>query len=147
MYLLDTNIVSLLDPRRQSTAPALVQWIARNGSSLHLSALTFFELEAGILKLRRQGKDKRTDELSAFVSRVAASFGDRVLPVDARVAVLAAEVSETARPTTLDVADILIAATAYAHGLTVLTRNLRHFAPTGVPALDPLAAVPPEAGR
>ena len=33
--------------------------------------------------------------------------------------------------------DLLIAATALEHGLTVVTRNVRHFAPTGVPVLDP----------
>jgi predicted nucleic acid-binding protein len=33
---------------------------------------------------------------------------------------------------------LAIAATAAAHGLTLLTANLRHFAPLGVPALNPL---------
>jgi hypothetical protein len=36
-----------------------------------------------------------------------------------------------------DSADLLIAATALEHGLTVVTRNLRHFTPTGVATLDP----------
>ena len=37
MYLLDINIISMLDPRRQAQAPALVGWIERNGASLFLS--------------------------------------------------------------------------------------------------------------
>jgi len=36
-------------------------------------------------------------------------------------------------------ADLLIAATALEHGLTVVTKNLRHFVPTGVEVLDPFA--------
>ena len=59
MYLLDNNIISLLDPRRQGGVPALVDWIERNGEHLYLSVITFLELETGILKLRREGKDKR----------------------------------------------------------------------------------------
>jgi hypothetical protein len=36
-----------------------------------------------------------------------------------------------------DGADLLIAATALERGLTVVTRNLRHFTPTGVATLNP----------
>lgn len=144
MYLLDTNIVSRLDPRRHGSAPALVGWIGRNGAHLFLSALTFMELEAGILKLRREGKRERADELTALARSILEDFGERVLAINAPVALEAARLAEAARPTTLDAPDLLIAATAKAHGLTVLTHNLRHFVPTGVLALDPLASLPPD---
>jgi hypothetical protein len=36
-----------------------------------------------------------------------------------------------------DSADLLIAATAITHGLQVATRNIRHFAPTGVEVINP----------
>lgn len=147
MYLLDTNIVSRLDPRRHGSAPALVGWISRNGAHLFLSALTFTELEAGILKLRREGKRERADELTALARAILDDFGERVLAIDAPVALEAARLAEVARPMTLDAPDLLIAATAKAHGLTVLTHNLRHFTPTGVPALDPLATLPPDVSR
>ena len=145
VYLLDTNIVSHLDPRRHAGAPALVAWIGRNGAHLYLSALTFMELEAGILKLRREGKQARADELTGLARAILKDFGERVLAVDAGVALEAARLAEEARPMTLDASDLLIAGTAKVHGLTVLTRNLRHFLPTGVAALDPLAALPPDA--
>ena len=144
MYLLDTNIVSRLDPRRHASAPALIDWIERNGAHLYLSALTFMELEAGILKLYRDGKKERADELTALARAVLEDFGDRVLAATATVALEAARLAEAARPTTLDALDLLIAATAKAHGLTVLTHNLRHFTPTGVASLDPLASLPPD---
>jgi predicted nucleic acid-binding protein len=39
-------------------------------------------------------------------------------------------------------ADVVIAATACCHGLTILTRNVRHFAPLGVAAVDPFKTLP-----
>ena len=61
-------------------------------------------------------------------------YGDRLLPVDVGVArrwgLLSAEIGH-------DSADLLIAATALEHGLTVVTRNIRHFTPTGVWTLNP----------
>jgi toxin FitB len=39
-------------------------------------------------------------------------------------------------------ADVIIAATALHYGLTILSRNLRHFAPLGVRAIDPFATLP-----
>ena len=119
MYLLDTNVVSRLDPRRHGSARDLVAWIRRNGAHLWLSVITLTEIEA--------------------------DFGDRVLAVDAAVALAIARLAEAARPAVVEWKDLIIAATARAHGLTVLTNNLRHFGPTGVPALDPLARLPPDA--
>ena len=145
MYLLDTNIVSRLDPRRGRETPALVGWIGRNGAHLFLSALTFMELEAGIIKLRREGKRERADGLAALAQAIRDDFGERVLPVDSPTAIEAAHLAEIARPTTLEDADLLIAATAKVHRLTVLTSNLRHFKPTDVPAMDPLISLPSDA--
>ncbi|MEZ0213098.1 MAG: type II toxin-antitoxin system VapC family toxin [Xanthobacteraceae bacterium] len=147
MYLLDTNIVSLLDGRRRAQVPALIDWIERNGAFLFLSAMTIAEIEAGICKLRREGKRARADELEALEQAILADFGDRVLAMDAAVARHVARLAEVARPTGPELADLIIAATAHAHGLTVLTGNLRHFTPTGVAALDPLAALPDDVGR
>lgn len=48
-YVLDTNIVSLLDPGRQAHACPHVDWMARNGADLNLSVMTITELEAGAL--------------------------------------------------------------------------------------------------
>ena len=39
-------------------------------------------------------------------------------------------------------ADVAIAATAASRGLTILTRNLRHFSPLGAQAIDPFDALP-----
>ena len=145
VYLLDTNIVSLLDPRRGEHSPDFVAWIRRNGAYLSLSVITLVELEAGILKLRRERKEKRASEYEALRQAIQADFGDRIFVLDAPVALTITRMAESVRPMVIELKDLIIAATARTHGLTVLTRNLRHFVPTGVPALDPLAALPPDA--
>ena len=142
MYLLDTNIVSLFDPRRASEAAPLVHWMREHDTLLFLSTITLTEIEAGILKLRRENKEARARQLIALRDGLVADFADRLLPLDVEVALTVARLAEAARPIVIDRADLIIAATAKVHGFTVLTRNLRHFEPTGVPAVDPVRSQP-----
>jgi predicted nucleic acid-binding protein len=144
MYLLDTNIVSLFDPRRAGEAAPLIDWMRDHDSLLFLSTITVTEIEAGILKLRRgEGKEARARQLVALRDGIIADFKDRLLALDLAAALMVARLAETIRPAVIDWPDLIIAATARVHGLTVLTRNLRHFEPTGVAAIDPLRSPPP----
>jgi toxin FitB len=145
VYLLDTNIVSLLDPRRHALHLGLVPWLRRNGAHLFSSVITLTELEAGILKLRRESKNKRADEFAVLRDEIISDFTHRVLPVSADVALAIAHLDEVARPQLIAMADLIVAATAKTHGFCVLTRNLRHFLPTGVPAIDPTLGLPADA--
>ena len=142
MRLLDTNILSQLDPARGSRDADLIQWMDRNGGSLFLSVMTLTEIENGILKLRRKGASQRAAALSAMLAAVMARFADRILPMDVKVALRVAELNDFAHPLTIELADLIIAATASVHDLTVLTRNLRHFTPLGVKAINPFAGLP-----
>jgi toxin FitB len=146
VYLLDTTIASLFDPRRRAEAGPVIDWLRRKDRHLNLSAVTVLEVETGLLKLRRERKEKRAAEIEALRDGLIADFGDRLLGIDAEVALAAARIAEAARPAVIEWKDLLIAATARTQGLTVLTRNLRHFTPTGVPALDPASGLPPDAG-
>lgn len=76
---------------------------------------------------------------------IESDFGDRVLPADTTVLLASARLVDAIRPASIDWRDLLIASTAQVHGLTILTNNVRHFEPTGVPVLDPLATLPPDA--
>ena len=98
MFLLDTNIVSLLDARSHGLHPGLVPWLRRNGAYIFLSVITLTELESGILKLRRDSKIKRADEYAALRDRIIGDFADRILPVNADVALVAARLADIARP-------------------------------------------------
>jgi predicted nucleic acid-binding protein len=145
VFLLGTNIVSLLDARRHGLHPGLVPRLRRNGPYIYLSVITSTELEAGILKLRRDTKIKRANEFAALRDRIMGDFADRILPVSANVALEAARLADIARPQHIELADLIVAATAKTHGLCVLTRNLRHFVPTGVTTIDPTTALPADA--
>jgi toxin FitB len=144
MYLLDTNIVSMLDPRRHAHAPALIDWLDRNGASLFLSVMTIAEIDAGILKLRREGKLERADELAGLVSTILTEFGDRVLSVDTETARHIARLSEHVYRQPVSLPDIIIAATAVRYGLVLLTHNIGEIARLGVTAQDPFAELPPD---
>ena len=142
MYLLDTNIVSMLDLKRHVHAPDLIAWLQRNGSSLFLSVMTITEMDSGALKLRRDGKADRADEIAALVTAILTDFSDRVLAMDLETARHVARLAELTHQKTVALPDLIIAATAVRHGLIVLTRNMSEFGRLGVPARDPFASLP-----
>ena len=144
MYLLDTNVVSMLDPRRHAAAPALIDWLERNGASLYLSVMTITEMDAGVLKLRREAKRQRADEIAGLVTAILADFSDRVLPVDLEAARILAQLGEATHRQPIELPDLIIAATAARHDLVVLTRNIAHFARLNVQARDPFVDLPPD---
>lgn len=141
MYLLDTNVVSemrkaLIPDHRGLRIDANVKsWIESIPSSLlFLSVIVILELETGFLLLERR------DPLQAGILRswvrdnVIPEFEGRILPVDLPVAQQCAMLQV---PNPVSYGDSLIAATALVHGMTVVTRNVRDFEPTGVRILNP----------
>ena len=132
MFLIDTDVLSTL--RRRERNPAIVSWVeSQRTADLHISVVTVGEIERGVTQQQRHNPDFALD-LVAWLDRVLGWYADRILPVDVATArrwgQLSAEIGN-------DSADLLIAATALEHGLTVVTRNVRHFEPTGVSVLDP----------
>ena len=75
-------------------------------------------------------------------------YGDRILPFDSEIALFAGRIADLAKGKghAPGFADVIIAATGLHHGLTILTRNIRHFEPMEAPALDPFAALPDRPG-
>lgn len=136
MYLLDTVVLSEL--RRRERNLGVVHWIASQRSSdLFLSVVTIGEIERGILQQQTRNAQFAT-VLAAWLEKIIHLYADRILGIDTPVARrwgrLSAEIGN-------DGADLLIAATAQEHGLTVVTRNLRHFEPAGVAVLNPWDAL------
>lgn len=68
---------------------------------------------------------------------MVAGFGTRIVSVDTAVVRCSARLHV---PDPRPFRDALIAATALVHGLTVVTRNVTDFEPTGVPLVNPWAA-------
>ena len=106
---------------------------AADAAALFLSVLTLGELRKGVAIKRRSDADA-ADRLGAWVDGIETVFADRVLPIDAAVARLWGELSAGRN---LPVIDTLIAATAMVHGLSLVTRNTRDVAATGVALVDP----------
>jgi len=116
-----------------------------HSASLFLSAVTVAEIEDGIAKSRREGATRKSADLTAWLETVLHLYGDRILAFDARTARIAGAMSDRARGKghVPGLADIIVAATAQRHGLTILSRNLRHIEPLGVAVIDPFVKLPP----
>lgn len=134
MFLLDTNVVSEL--RKAGKADyRVVAWAEQTDVQfMYISVVSVLEIRLGILSLQRKDK-AQADVLGTWLSRqVIPGFAERILPVDLPVALRCAELHV---PDPRSDRDALIAATALAHGLTVVTRNVKDFQPTGVATLNP----------
>lgn len=134
-YLLDTNVVS--ETRKRHPEPGVTALLdATNSAALFVSVLTLGELRKRVAG-RRRTDPVSADLLGRWVDGIETMFADRILPVDAAVTRLWGELSASRN---LPVIDTLIAATAIAGNLTLVTRNTRDVALTGVPLLDPWAS-------
>lgn len=136
MFLLDTNVISELRKAGDGKADAKVTaWLAsEDAASFYISAITLMELEVGILRVERRD-DAQGAMLRAWMdTRVLPEFSERVLPIDANVALRCARLHV---PDPRARRDALIAASAIVHGMTVVTRNVADFEATGVPILNP----------
>ena len=144
MYLVDTDVLSARAPTKAVATPDLVAWMDRNSAGLYLSVITVAEVEDGIAKTRRLGAQRKAERPSEWLETLLHLYGSRVLPIDLDTARRIGALADRARSQgqALGLADLAIAATAEKHGYTVLTRNLRHFGFLGVPALDPVEALP-----
>ena len=136
MYLLDTNVIAEL---RKATSPKVDQkvlgWATSvSTASLFLSVITVLELETGTLLVERRDPTQGAVLRSWLNTHVLPAFSDRILPVDTPVAQRCARLHV---PDPRSDRDALIAATALVHGMTVVTRNIKDFAPTGVELLNP----------
>lgn len=135
-YLLDTCAVSELV--KKSPSESVVDWFrVQSEDQLLLSVITLGELQKGISKL--PGSRRKT-ELRAWLDRdLQQRFRGRILPVDAAVALTWGRIQGAAEAEgrKMPVLDSLIAATALAHGLTVVTRNDTDVEASGVEIVDP----------
>ena len=142
-YLLDTVVLSALAPARRIAADAAKQraraWVAASADAIYLPVTAVAEVTAGIGEREAAGATRHAVELAAWLSAVLASYPDRILAFNRPAALHVRELAREARHRGVapGFADLTIAAIAREHGLMVVTRNLRHFAPMGVAAFDP----------
>jgi predicted nucleic acid-binding protein len=143
-YLVDTDVISAGAPAKREGFPSLLLWMDRHSERLFISTITVAEIVEGIAKARREGSCNKAAALTGWLETLLHLYGNRILPFDVAAARVAGTLSDHARSKgrSPGFPDLAIAATAAAHGLTVLTANLHHFAPLGVPAHNPLESLP-----
>lgn len=145
MFLLDTNVVSELRKARAGRADKNVTaWAASMPATrMFVSVITIQELEIGVLLAQRRDQAQGAVLRHWLEDQVLPAFAERILPVDATVARRSATLHV---PDPRPVRDALIAATALVHGLSVVTRNVTDFAPTGTTIIDPWAGAGDQPG-
>lgn len=139
MFLLDTNVVSELRKAGDGKANAnVIAWLSNeDASTFYMSAVTVMELELGILRLERRDAEQGARLRTWMNTRVLPEFSERTLPVDSAVVLRCAKLHV---PDPCSERDAFIAATALVHGMTVVTRNVADFVPTGVGIINPWEA-------
>lgn len=132
-FLLDTDVVSALRVRGRN--PGVEEWASRIPvADMFVSSLTIAEIELGIEAKGRTDPDQAAVLRAWFEDRLLPAFAGRVAAFDLR----AARVLATYRvPDHSPLDDAVVAATAQACGMTIATRNVRHFAPLGVAVINP----------
>jgi toxin FitB len=135
-WLLDTNVIS--ESVRPRADQRVLGWLgARTKEDLAVSILTLAELRDGVIAL---GDDSRRRGFEAWINEhVVPNFGERTLPLTLEILVDWLQLSRLLRTRgkPRSAADLLIAATARSHNLTLVTRNVRDFTDTGVVVYDP----------
>jgi predicted nucleic acid-binding protein len=134
MFILDTNVVSELR-RTERANPNVATWAETTPlAQIFLSAITILELELGVLQTERRDPAQGGILRAWLKDQVSPRFESRILAFDAAVARKCARLHV---PAPRSERDAIIAATALVHGMTVVSRNVSDFAPTGVELLNP----------
>jgi predicted nucleic acid-binding protein len=135
-WLLDTNILSEL--RRPRPEPQVVAFVA--GSPLDqvfVSVVTLAEIRFGIELV---AEPNRRSELNEWLThKVRPMFAGRVLEITEDIMLKWRLLVEEGRKTghTFSQPDLMIAATAIHHGLTVVTRDRSDYDKAQVPVINP----------
>jgi len=135
-YLLDTCVISELIAKRP--APQVVAWVdSHDDEDLFLSVITLGEIKRGVARLPDSRRKQQLDQW--LEDALLVRFQGRIAAIDTAVMLtwgeLVARLEKTGRK--LPAIDSLIAAIALQHHLTLVTRNERDFAGTGVEIVNP----------
>lgn len=132
-YLIDTNIISEVRKGARCDPNVAAWWASVEDEDLFLSPLVLGEIRKGAALARRKDPAK-ADALDEWLAQVRTAFADRLFPVDTAVA---EEWGRMSAARSVPVIDGLMAATAKANGLTLVTRNEADVADLGTEIVNP----------
>ena len=131
--VLDTDVVlELIQP---APAERVVDFLNRADSPL-LSVMVFYELNFG---LQRFPQGSRKTQVIAFIDVIRSRFSRQLLDVDLTIAEKAGQLraEEARKGRVLGPIDAIMAATAFIHGATLVTRNTKDFRHLSINLIDP----------
>lgn len=134
-YLVDTNVLSEVRKAERADGGVRRWFESVQDDELFVSVLVLGEIRRGV-ELKRRKDPRAAQHLEAWLEQLTRDFGERLLPVDARVADAWGRMQGT-RP--LPAIDGLLAATAQANRLTLVTRNTDDFAALRIQVLNPFS--------
>lgn len=132
MYLIDTMVVS--ERSKEAASKGVQDWLQSvKFKDVFISVVTIGEIQRGIHKLEMlEGRPARRHR--AWLDQTLLEYSGRILPITLDIAKRWGPLTHDMRHTN---PDLFIAATALEHDLTLVTRNLRHFEPTGAKLFNP----------
>lgn len=136
MYLVDTDVISEArkGAKTHSGVRAFFADATRAQQPLYLSAVTIGELRQGVEAIRHRGDRPQALLLARWLNRLTREYAQAILAFDEETAQVWGRLRV---PNPENPLDKQIAASALIHDLVVVTRNVAHFAPTGVRVLNP----------
>jgi predicted nucleic acid-binding protein len=134
-YLLDTCVISELTKPIPNNN--VIRWLKNiQSDSLFISVITIGEIRKGLTKLKESEKKQR---LTEWLDALLRQYSERILPVDLDIAqnwgIIQGNTEKTGKP--MSSVDSMLAATAYTHNLTVVTRNEKDFEAGNVLMINP----------
>ena len=132
-YLLDTNVLSEVR-KGSNTHPAVRKWWSETDFlEIHVSVMVLGEIRQGVERLRGKNPQK-AQEIERWLQSITNALGARLLVVNHKIADVWGRMGVKR---TLPLVDSVLAATAVAHGLTLVTRNTKDIQDTGARYLNP----------
>ena len=135
MILLDTVVLSELR-KAKPNAGVMAFLKGQTGDTIFISALSIGEIEAGIERQRTENSEFAL-ELEQWLVTLELEFSRFILPVTPAIAKLWGRLCVQTGNKGID---NLIAATGLCHNLTIVTRNVKHFQPTGAKVFNPFSS-------
>lgn len=134
-YVLDTSALSRFAPGKPPIPSEVAEKLRRQHAALFVPTIAIAEVRAGICKAQRTGATTKAAELGKWFLGFRFRFAAQVLDFDQDAADRAGEIGDAAMGLGRHpgFADVAIAGIARARGMAVLTENVRHFQPLGIP--------------